>query len=75
MPNINGKILSQLPIPIPPLDEQVVIEESITAIDGALDVAERRHLALSNLLQSILHYLMTGKVRVHEAEKTVAEMV
>jgi len=36
----------------------------LRAVDGKIQAEERRKAALQSLFKSMLHYLMTGKVRV-----------
>jgi len=66
LPQLNKKDLDPIELPLPPLDEQ-------GRIAGLLDVVEEKmwaessHLSsLDALLQSLLHHLMTGKVRVKD---------
>jgi hypothetical protein len=64
--NINTQILRKVMIPLPPLDEQhrlVSMVESVVECEAA---NRKRSLALDALFQSLLHNLMTGKVRVHD---------
>ena len=56
--------IKQLEVPLPPLPEQQRIAEMLRAVDGKIQAEERRKAALQSLFKSMLHYLMTGKVRV-----------
>jgi len=60
--------LVNLFIPLPPLQEQKKIAEILTAIDKKLEVEENKKKALEELFKSMLHNLMTGKIRVKDLE-------
>ncbi len=66
--HLPGVKLKVLPLPVPPLAEQDEIVGILAAVDTKLAVEETRRDALDALFQSLLHYLMTGKVRVHDLE-------
>ncbi len=63
-PNLNQQIISNLSIPLPPLEEQKAIGEVLRAIDEKLQKEEEYKKALQNLFKSLLHHLMSGKIRV-----------
>jgi type I restriction enzyme S subunit len=62
--NINIQFLKPWPAPRPPLDEQREIANSLRRIDDRLDDASARVGTLRGLFSSMLHLLMTGRVRV-----------
>ena len=62
--SINQQKLKSLPIPLPPLEEQKAIAEALRAIDEKLQKEEEYKKALQNLFKSLLHHLMSGKIRV-----------
>ena len=63
-PNISQQILRQLPIPLPPLEEQKQIAEMLSPIDAAIE-NERRYLGiLEKCKKWMLDNLLTGKVRL-----------
>jgi type I restriction enzyme S subunit len=62
--NINQGNLNSLPVIIPPLSEQKAMAAQLLAVDVKLVREDSRRSALANLFQSLLHHLMTGKVRV-----------
>jgi type I restriction enzyme S subunit len=64
--NISGTSLKAFVVPVPPLREQGEIAAELAAVDAKLAAEESRHSALAALFQSLLHYLMTGKVRLSE---------
>ncbi len=56
--------LKGVAIPLPPLSEQRAIAEMLRAVDEKIQAEENRKAALQSLFRSMLHHLMTGKVRV-----------
>jgi type I restriction enzyme S subunit len=57
-------VLSQLPLRFPPLSRQEFISKSLLAVDNKIMVELRQKSVLETLFSSLLHHLMTGKVRV-----------
>jgi type I restriction enzyme S subunit len=51
-------------IPLPPLEEQQKIAQILQSIDQRIEKEEKYKNALQNLFKSLLHNLMTGKIRV-----------
>jgi len=51
-------------IPLPPLDEQQKIANILTTIDQKIQAEEKKKVALRSLFKTLLHQLMTGKIRV-----------
>ena len=66
---INIPILTSLLIPLPPLDEQGEIARILQAADRKIEAEEARKEALGALFKSLLHHLMTGKIRVRDLAK------
>jgi type I restriction enzyme S subunit len=64
IPVINLSILRSLPVPLPSVAEQGKIAEMLSRADRKIEIEERRKAALHALFKSMLHELMTGKVRV-----------
>ena len=64
MANLNTQILSRLPIPLPPLDEQREIARMLQAVDTRIAAEQARRAALEELFKSLLHELMSGRIRV-----------
>jgi type I restriction enzyme, S subunit len=73
MPNLNGLVLSRLPLAIPTLSEQHEIVATLDAIDNKLDLHNRKHALLEALFQSLLHKLMTGGIRVSDLDLSTLE--
>jgi type I restriction enzyme S subunit len=62
---INATKLKALPVPLPALSEQRAIVSYLSAADAKLAAEEARRAALDRLFHSLLHNLMTGRVRVN----------
>jgi len=61
---INNKDIERFRIPLPPLPEQKRIAFILSAIDSRIEAEEAKKKALDELFNSMLHNLMTGKIRV-----------
>jgi type I restriction enzyme S subunit len=57
-------VLKSIPLPLPPLEEQQKIAQILQSIDQRIEKEEKYKNALQNLFKSLLHNLMTGKIRV-----------
>ncbi|MCS7204059.1 MAG: restriction endonuclease subunit S, partial [Leptospiraceae bacterium] len=62
--NLQTYSISKFLIPIPPLPEQKVIAHILQTIDDKIQKEEAKKKALENLFKSMLHNLMSGKIRV-----------
>jgi len=63
-PRTSWKALQKFPIPLPPLDEQRAIAETLLAVDRRIEAEESHKQALDALFRSLLHNLMTAKIRL-----------
>lgn len=61
---IGKEVLRKFQIPLPPLEEQQKIAQILQNIDQRIEKEEKHKNALQNLFKSLLHNLMTGKIRV-----------
>jgi type I restriction enzyme S subunit len=61
---INIPVLTALLIPLPPLDEQREIARILQAVDAKIAAEQARRAALEELFKSLLHELMSGRIRV-----------
>jgi len=68
--NINATKLRSLLIPLPSLEVQREISASLRAVDQKLDSEEVRKKGLDALFSTLLHHLMTGKLRVRDLDTT-----
>jgi len=62
--SINRNVLEKFPIPLPPLSEQREIARMLQAVDAKIAAEERRRAALEELFKTLLHALMSGRIRV-----------
>ena len=63
-PRTSWRALKQAAIPLPPLDEQHEIARVLQTVDRKIEAEENRKRALEGLFKSLLHHLMTAKVRM-----------
>jgi len=68
--NISPKQIETFPIPLPPLPEQQKIASILSAIDEKIEAEENKKKALEELFKTLLHNLMTAKIRVNQLEVT-----
>lgn len=61
---LNNKIVKQLKIPLPSLEEQERIIQIISCVSQEIQIEERRRTQLSQLKDGLMQDLLTGKVRV-----------
>jgi len=69
--NINTQILKGVALPLPPMAEQAKIIQMVQGVEQATRAATRRQQALVTLFNTLLHHLMTGKVRVGFSESAI----
>jgi type I restriction enzyme S subunit len=67
----NLSYLRQFKIPLPPLPIQQKIASILSAIDAKIEAEENKKKALEELFKSLLHNLMTAKIRVNHLEINV----
>lgn len=68
MPNLNNTIMKKLPVFYPDLSAQREIVDLFETIDGKATIASRKRTRLQDLFRTLLHELMTAKIRVHELD-------
>lgn len=68
LPQINKKDIEQMKIPLPPMSEQRLITDILGVIDYKMETEERGIVAAEGFFDSMLSYLMTGKLRVKDLE-------
>ncbi|WP_216641407.1 restriction endonuclease subunit S [Thermus scotoductus] len=69
--SINKGVLQNFLIPLPPLPEQREIARMLQAIDARIEAEEKKKTALEALFRTLLHHLMTAKIRVRNFELSV----
>jgi type I restriction enzyme S subunit len=67
------EFLDYIKIPLPPLSEQKKIASILSAIDQKIEAEESMKKALEDLFKSLLHNLMTAKIRVNHLENVFDE--
>ena len=66
IPDVNKEVFRNLPIPLPPLDEQREIARMLQAVDARLAAEQVRRAALEELFKTLLHELMSGRIRLSD---------
>lgn len=64
MANLSAEILARLPLAVPPLDEQAEVARMLSDTDLKLEAEQARKRALDTLFTTLLHELMTARIRV-----------
>ena len=64
VPGINRNDIHAIPIGVPELKEQLAIARTVEVVEQKLQAEMGRQRTLTTLFNSLLHNLMTGKVRV-----------
>jgi type I restriction enzyme S subunit len=67
-PAITDRQLLAQKVPRPTESEQIQIANRLEAIDGKLAMHRRKHAALSALFRTLLHELITARIRVHDVD-------
>ena len=62
--NYNRNEINKLKIPLPPLPVQQKIASILSAIDAKIEAEENKKKSLEELFKTLLHNLMTAKIRV-----------
>jgi len=68
IPNLSGSRLKNFNIPKPELSKQQQISSILSTIDAKIESEENRKNAIEVLFKSMLHNLMTAKIRVNNLE-------
>lgn len=61
-------VIQNLPVPIPPIAEQDIISRAIQTLDDKIAVEKNRKYAFEELFKTLLHDLMTAKIRANQLE-------
>jgi len=67
-PTLNRNIVHSEKIAIPPIDQQTEIANSLEATEKKISINKNRKYLFQDLFRTLLHELMTAKLRVHELE-------
>lgn len=65
-PQLNKKDIAPLMFPMPPMEEQQAIAAAIDAVEEKSTLHNRKRAQLQDLFRTLLHELMTAKIRVHQ---------
>lgn len=65
VPTLNRNLVHPLTIAVPELIEQRKIADALSEVDRKILIEESKLQAFGALFKSLLHYMMTGKVRVN----------
>jgi type I restriction enzyme S subunit len=68
--NRHYSLLRESKIPLPPLPVQQKIASILSAVDEKIKAEENKKKALEDLFKTLLHNLMTAKIRVNQLEVT-----
>ncbi len=63
--NLSMTLLKIFPVVFPDIDSQYMIVTALKIIDAKIDMAVARKNSLQSLFRTLLHALMTAKIRVH----------
>ena len=61
---INSKEYASFVIPLPPLDEQLAIADTLSALDTEISALTAEHSKLSAIRQAAINDLLSGKIRL-----------
>lgn len=64
-PTLNRNYVHALKVGMPAIPEQQLIAEALQRVDDKIVVEQKKNQTLDALFRSLLHHLMTGKVRVN----------
>ena len=67
-PAVTDKDVLNQKIPLPPLSEQKQIAHILSVLDKKIEVEQKRKQVLKELFKTMLHKLMSGKIRLKEVE-------
>ncbi len=72
VPTLNRNFVHSAIVPVPSTQEQREIARMLSSVDKKIEAEENRKPSLQALFKTMLHQLMTGKVRVRDSEATAA---
>jgi len=64
--NMNAALIRSFPISFPEPAEQAAVVAALESLDAKTELHERKRQQLQYLFRTLLHELMTAKIRVHE---------
>ncbi|MGW4632397.1 restriction endonuclease subunit S [Nocardia sp. NPDC004415] len=75
MPNLNTKILGDVPVVIPPQAVRNEMSRTLTPLDESATASLREVRIISTLRDTLLPHLVSGRLRVKDAEKIIEDHV
>ena len=66
--NINSGTLKTMLVPLPVIEEQKEIAKVLSLVDTKSSYAQAKKSTYEQIFRTILHELMTAKIRVHDLE-------
>ena len=73
LPSIPGHRVHTMPIPLPPLPEQKKIAHILSTVQRAIEAQERIIQTTTELFKSMLHQLMTAKIRATNGDRIAVD--
>lgn len=71
--NMNAALIRSFPLTFPKADEQASVVTALESLDEKRVLHERKKTQLQDLFRTLLHELMTAKIRVHELDFSTGE--
>lgn len=68
MSNLNNTVLKSMPVFFPKLETQADIADCLDAAEKKMAIHERKKQSLTDLFRTLLHQLMTAKIRVRDLD-------
>jgi type I restriction enzyme S subunit len=62
--NLSLGIVRTIPIPVPPMDEQIRVAETLSQMDEKVRIETKKGAQLGRIKKGLMQVLLTGKVRV-----------
>ncbi|MGA5213668.1 restriction endonuclease subunit S [Streptomyces pseudogriseolus] len=75
MPNLNTSILGEVPVVLPANNEMRQVNERLSGLDATAAHLQHENRTLADLRDTLLPQLLSGKLRVKDAVRTVEEVV
>jgi type I restriction enzyme S subunit len=73
--NMNAALIRSFPLALPKPDEQTAVVTALESLDQKRALHERKKAQLQDLFRTLLHELMTAKIRVHEFDLSMPKLV
>lgn len=68
VPTLDRNSFKNLPIAVPPKDEQIEIGNNLSVVDKKIEITTSRKVKLEELFRTLLRQLMTGQTRVNDID-------